>query len=700
MNLRKYMDYKALLKWILPRLCSVLFLGFCFSVDLYVRANDASVLTMADRVELAKSWSGPNSAELMRFLDSGNTAEFDRSLLGYMRTRQSPRFFFSEADIPTRVEWIRQHLAADMQDTISHADSILRHLFPRADSPGPYDVQLEDNFSWLKNPGSDPQTLLVLNRHRFWVQLAMAYRMTGEIRYADELKRQIVTWSRDQQRPPLEDAENWLKYAPRWYLLDSAIRADTWMWVYYLLYQTDAWTPDINTLFLHRLMLHGQYLDLLTSPQKYQNNWLIMQAQGLVNIGVLFPELNQSAIWKKHGIEVLTLAMDLQFRADGGHFEQSPTYHLGCIRWLLEAFYLAKLNGCNEADVPLQKLHRAIDAYYQMLHPDGTTPIFSDSDMVRSSGILATAALVYKEPQWASLDDISARQIWILGPHDPSQIPAGKRPDILALPNSGYYVMRSGSGPQDCQLTFDCGPRGRGHGHSDLLSFELFGFGRVLLCDPGRWKYLEDQDRQWVISTPAHNTISIDGQNHEHVEDDDVGKIFRVAAWDVADDHVLIQTWHCAYSQLAGQPVVGRTLWYDRRNTFIILDWGTSQVDHRYTVSFTLPGKDASPVVNGMIHSQRSDGNVMVCTLPAAKQTHVREERFWSPVYGLHEPAVRYAVSQNGRQVVFGHLVHVYKKQEPEPLHASWTLSADGNQPISVQWEQGGRKRSVVLPIK
>ena len=43
-----------------------------------------------------------------------------------------------------------------------------------------------------------------------------------------------------------------LTFAPRWFLLDTAIRADTWPWILHLMLHSEAWTPRINTLFLHR----------------------------------------------------------------------------------------------------------------------------------------------------------------------------------------------------------------------------------------------------------------------------------------------------------------------------------------------------------------------------------------------------------------------------------------------------------------
>ena len=76
-----------------------------------------------------------------------------------------------------------------------------------------------------------------------------------------------------------------------------------------LLCDCQLWTPEINTLFLHRLWLHGKFLALLTPPDgRYSNylglasNWTIMQAQGMLDIALLFPEFKQSPAWEAHAL--------------------------------------------------------------------------------------------------------------------------------------------------------------------------------------------------------------------------------------------------------------------------------------------------------------------------------------------------------------------------------------------------------------
>ena len=38
--------------------------------------------------------------------------------------------------------------------------------------------------------------------------------------------------------------------------------------------------------------------------------------------------------------------------------------------------------------------------------------------------------------------------------------------------------------------------------------------GRLMIADPGRWWYDDGPLRREMLSTPAHNTISLDGANH------------------------------------------------------------------------------------------------------------------------------------------------------------------------------------------
>jgi hypothetical protein len=575
------------------------------------------------------------------------------------------------------VQILRQ-LPDRVDDVMRHADAILTHRFPMSDAGWwpPYNVQLPAAFSWYTPPaGSDPEFVHGLNRHRYWVTLAMAYRFTNDRRYADELIGQIVSWS--EQSPRLEHHADWRKTTPRWHLLDAAIRADTWPWVLHLMLDSEAWTPEINTLFLHRLWMHAELVDP-EIPDKLGNNWVIMMAQGVLNIAMLFPEFRQSAAWEKHAAFHLERCMNQQFYDDGGHDEQSPGYHEGCIVWILEPLYLAKLNGRDWPRPMWAKMRGVCECLFQLLHPDGEFPALSDSGRGKSLALLE-AAQILEEPQWAKFNPRpNVREAWLLGRTNvASSESLQPRPAAVAFPKVGYYVMRSGDDPRARQMVFDCGPHGNWHGHFDLLGFEHFGVGRVLITDPGVPIYADTPERAWQRGAAAHNTISIDGQDYIPMEGPDHPGL-KVTAWEVAEDHVLVAGYHRGYESLTGAPLVGRCVWYDRADTFVIVDWGHATSPHDYTVSFTFPTTNVSDLRSGAIRTLHGGGDVLVQSLPTPGQGEVRmirEERPWTVLYGVQKPGIRFATTRHANEAVFVTIVRTYESDDAPPLDATVDLS-------------------------
>ena len=112
------------------------------------------------------------------------------------------------------------------------------------------------------------------------------------------------------------------------------------------------------------------------------------------------------------------------------------------------------------------------------------------------------------------------------------------RERIRAFSQSGYVVFRD---PPDAaarpgratHLLQTAAFHSRAHKHADDQSFVWFDRGRMLLVDPGRYGYIgrtepgsdlhrqgfwyADPRRVYVERTRAHNTVEIDGADHERV---------------------------------------------------------------------------------------------------------------------------------------------------------------------------------------
>jgi hypothetical protein len=82
-----------------------------------------------------------------------------------------------------------------------------------------------------------------------------------------------------------------------------------------------------------------------------------------------------------------------------------------------------------------------------------------------------------------------------------------------AFANAGYYVMRSGWDSQAIWALFDGGPFGFSHQHEDKLNLMVAAYGRLLLTEAGDYAYDDSEMRRYVLSTRAHNTIRVDGQD-------------------------------------------------------------------------------------------------------------------------------------------------------------------------------------------
>jgi hypothetical protein len=75
--------------------------------------------------------------------------------------------------------------------------------------------------------------------------------------------------------------------------------------------------------------------------------------------------------------------------------------------------------------------------------------------------------------------------------------------------------MRSGWEPDAIWALFDGGPFGFAHQHEDKLNLLIHAYGRSLLTEGGDYAYDDSEMRRYVLSTRAHNTIRVDGQDQQ-----------------------------------------------------------------------------------------------------------------------------------------------------------------------------------------
>jgi hypothetical protein len=145
----------------------------------------------------------------------------------------------------------------------------------------------------------------------------------------------------------------------------------------------------------------------------------------------------------------------------------------------------------------------------------------------------------------------------------------------------------------------DPGPRDLpGHAHADCLSFEMASGGRRVVVDTGTSTYAPGPRRPVERSTPAHNTVAIDGADQT-----EVWGIFRAARLahgrlERAEDDgeiVTIVASHDGYRRLPGRPVHRRT-WQVAAAEVSIVDDVLGEGHHDVSVFLHLASPDAVTV--------------------------------------------------------------------------------------------------------
>src|SRR6476659_5626178 len=140
----------------------------------------------------------------------------------------------------------------------------------------------------------DHKIIWELNRHQYWLQLARAYWLTGDSRYAQAIVNQMDSWL--EGNPPLTGI-NWAS------MLEIGFRAISWTTAIHFLARTGGPFPMARCLFaLERQLTHvEQHLSYYFSP----NTHLTGEALALYVVGTALPELAASARWIETGRRVL-----------------------------------------------------------------------------------------------------------------------------------------------------------------------------------------------------------------------------------------------------------------------------------------------------------------------------------------------------------------------------------------------------------
>jgi uncharacterized heparinase superfamily protein len=294
-------------------------------------------------------------------------------------------------------------------------------------------------------------------------------------------------------------------------------------------------------------------------------NHLFSNIKAMLIAGLFFDSAKSSR-WIKKYTAMLLRELKVQILENGGHYELSPMYHNICLEDLLDiiSFKTAYSKTINHFLITTAK--KMLEWSGAMTHPDGEVSFFNDS----ASGIAATVSELKNFARTLGID-------------------AHAQPKIIN-DCDGYYVVKKDL----WDLKFDAADvmanHQPGHTHADALSFELSVGPQRFFVNSGISTYHDLKNRSFQRSTPAHNTIVIDGLNTSQV-----WSKFRVAkrasiierSCRVSGDDIILKASHDGYKHLTPPVFLTREILLNKKRV-VISDNLEGSGEHQIEIFFYL----------------------------------------------------------------------------------------------------------------
>ncbi len=475
---------------------------------------------------------------------------------------------------------------------------------------------------------------------------------------------------RDLLRKSVQLALSWCNQNPSghemgWHPFFLSLRIVNWL--KYLMRNSAAAEKLGEGAHLQRVMssLRIQVLSLESRLEReLLANHLLKNAKALIFAGSWL-NAPESPRWRKLGERLLREQISEQILPDGGHIERSPMYHTWILDHMIDIRNLFLSRPPDDArcarDVA-DCIDRMARYLAQITHPDGEIPLLNDSQL----GVTRPTAQVLAESG--------------LAPNEPNV----SETELRVLNDSGYGVLRDRS--SNSFLIFDCGPLGPeyqpGHGHCDVLTYELSLQGQRAIVDTGVSSYEPSPERHYERSTAAHNTVRVDGQEQAEIwASFRVGRrpsVSRIQSGSFNEGQ-FVQGEHFGYRHLGISH--SRAIVHQSAESWIIIDRLRGNGRHKlesfihFHPSIRLGPVDASLGAgdDGLIpRASFTIGGVEYVLYMSGQGTVLQTEAWYSPGFAIRQPqAVIHWMNEDELPVTM--LYAITRKDAPPNILASLT---------------------------
>lgn len=602
------------------------------------KAQDA-VITKENFAPINLSY--PGLEKVNKLVTAGQYNDAASALLSYYRGRKTVRH--PEFNLGDEARFRGKTLSKADQ---LKADNALEHKFQPQKGYGFYDYGKDIN--WQYWPVKDNEVRWQLHRVYWWQPMGLAYRRSGDEKYAKEWVFQFRDWA---TKNPLGLSADNDRYA--WRPLEVSERVQSLPGTFNLFVNS----PNFNPAFLMEfLKSYHQQANYIPKHYSEEGNHLLFEAQRVLFAGSFFPEFKDAAAWRKSGIDILNREIKKQVFADGMQWELSPTYHIASIEIFLKAYNAAKMAGV-EKEFPatyVKTIENMVLATANMSFPDYNTPMFGDSWPVEKT------ARVKQFQGWSKVFPENQ-----LIKYFATEGAAGKSPEYLshALPNAGFYTFRNGWNDQSTVLILKASPPAEFHAQPDNGTFELWVKGRNFTPDAGCYIYSGDAEinklRNWYRQTRVHSTLTFNNENMVITK-------AQQNKWETGKNLDILTYTNPSYPELNHQ----RTVLFIDQQYFVLIDKAIGKATGNLGVHWQLK-EDSKPVVdpvkNRVYTTYSDENNLLIQSLNTDKIALSEEEGKVSYVYNKELPRPAFVFEKQkkvGQTQTFLSIVYPYETEK------------------------------------
>ena len=454
----------------------------------------------------------PGLERVREALRSGDTAGAGAAWSAYWNGKKKPSYLtqtdhlFLDTDLLTDTASFRRAMDAspEERDTVlARAGMMLRNYIRPWGDVG---IQFGDRVDFNREVGQSGKY-----GFHYWMwsrPLIMASVLTGDQRYTEKFDRLFNEWY--EQRNSISSSIPGLDVV--YYELGLGMRNRMFIENHMLPCRTR--TVETHVRMLKTMITAGRWLYELERWEGYRpGNWQVHGSYMLVQVGLVFPELRESAGWLSMGLRRITEHLSEDFYADGGHSERAPrNYTLATYLNYRNIVYLLDAYG-ERPDVSSRikaSMGKTIDWWITMIAPTGEVPAINDSHRgLFPASILRDGARMFGKPEaYAVLRNLLGETGSAAGPLPPYT--------SRNMPASGFAVMRTDWTPGALYLSVNYGPFAGFHTHLDMLDFEIYAYGRAMAVDAGVGLTYDDTlYYPWYRSSRAHNMVTVNDSSIE-----------------------------------------------------------------------------------------------------------------------------------------------------------------------------------------